>query len=241
MWSRSLPVGSAILSGRDGPSAVRITLSADGSRLATRDLRGGVQLWNMADGTLLGWSPAPAAGFVHAVAFFPDNSRVAVTTADTVTVWDVATNTPVPWGDGGKGTSRDRLLSRRAGRWLATADLDHGVRLPQPGDWAGGSDVLGEHDAGECAGVQPGRHPTGNRGVLTGWCVCGTSNPGRSCSRCRASGKASPRLCGTGRASTSTHSTTRCVSGVASGSEPRADKAPHRRIGASENFEPLLQ
>jgi WD40 repeat protein len=118
VWRRPLPSTST--------SALRPTFSADGSRLATPDPAGGVQLWNPADGTPAGRLDTGAAP-VQALAFFPDGTRLAVATADTLAVWNVAANTRLPWGDGAKGAAA--LAVSADGRWLAAADPDRGVQL----------------------------------------------------------------------------------------------------------------
>ncbi|AMV29503.1 Serine/threonine-protein kinase PrkC [Gemmata sp. SH-PL17] len=130
VWTQAFPNAPTTAEGGPfGPLGLRIAFSADGSRLATRGPRStGVQLWNPVDGSPTGRLET-GNSFVYALEFLPNGSRLAVASSDAVTMWDVTTRTQVSWGDGANSRGASTLACSADGRWIATADLDRGVRL----------------------------------------------------------------------------------------------------------------
>jgi WD40 repeat protein len=104
-----------------------MVLAPDGSLLAMWDrLAGGIQLLNPIDGTGAGFLDMGASDTL-AIDFSPDSSQLAVATTDTVMMWDRATQTRVPWGDGVmKATA---LAFSPNGQWVATVENDGAIRL----------------------------------------------------------------------------------------------------------------
>ena len=129
VWNRAFPDTPAPEGKTFGPPGLRIAFSADGTRLATRGPRAtGVQLWDPVDGSPVARLDTGNT-YIYALEFLPNGSRLAVASIDAVTMWDVATGTRVPWGDNGRGAGAAALACSSDGRWIATADLDRGVRL----------------------------------------------------------------------------------------------------------------
>ena len=128
LWHRPA-AGGGKQPGDAGPCGCRLAVSADGSRLAFWDVRAGrVEVLDADTGRPAGAEFEPG-GFVYGMAFTADGSKLVLATAGGVAAWDPATGARV-WADGPRGATA--VAVGADGRWLATADDDHVIRLREP-------------------------------------------------------------------------------------------------------------
>ncbi len=106
--------------------------SPDGSHMASSDFDGTVRLWNVASGQQIGQPLRSDAGWVNAVAFSPDGSRLATATGgpeETVRLWNVASGQQIgqPLRSDARGVNA--VAFTPDGSRLATGNADGTVRL----------------------------------------------------------------------------------------------------------------